>query len=358
MGGFITGYPLFRRRPFRLFTLALAITSCAPANAGSGAASRGGQATPIIIAHRGASGYRPEHTLAAYELAIRQGADFIEPDVVITKDGVLVARHEHRLDATTDVAERFPSLRTVKRIVNDSATGWFVEDLTLAQLRTLRARERLPSRSHAYDGQFGIPTLDEVLALVVRMSRETGRVIGVYPETKSPSYFRSIGLPLEEKLIAALQRHWLDLADAPVFVQSFEVENLKRLRSMAPLRLIQLLDAQGAPADAGGTTTYATLASAAGLRGIARYAHGVGVNKQLIIPVARDGRLLPPTSVVADAHTAGLVVHVWTFRSDAPFLAAQYGGDPGAEYRQFAALGIDGVFSDFPDHAAAALRRR
>ena len=336
----------------------LAVTNCAPARAGSVAATSGGQATPIIIAHRGASGYRPEHTLAAYELAIRQGADFIEPDVVITKDGVLVARHEHRLDETTDVAERFPDLRTVKRFGNDSATGWFVEDLTLAQLRLLRARERLPSRSHAYDGQFGIPTLDEVLALVLRMSGETGRVIGVYPETKSPSYFRSIDLPLEEKLIAALRRHWSDLADAPVLVQSFEVENLKRLRSMAPVRLIQLLDAQGAPADAGGTTTYATLASAAGLRGIARYAHGVGANKRLIIPVGPDGRLLPPTSVVADAHAAGLIVHVWTFRSDAPFFAAQYGGDPGAEYRQFAALGIDGVFSDFPDHAAAALRRR
>ena len=346
------------RRPFRLLTLGLVVVGCAPVGAGSGAATRGGQATPIIIAHRGASGYRPEHTLAAYELAIRQGADFIEPDVVITKDGVLVARHEHRLDETTDVAERFPSLRTVKRIGNDSVTGRFVEDLTLAQLRLLRARERVPSRSHAYDGQFGIPTLDEVLALVRRMSRETGRVIGVYPETKSPSYFRSIGLPLEETLIALLQRHWPDLAAAPVFVQSFEVENLKRLRAMAPVRLIQLLDAEGGPADVGDTTTYAALASAAGLRGIATYAHGVGVNKRLIVPVAPDGRLLPPTSVVADAHTAGLVVHVWTFRSDSAFLAAEYGGDPGAEYRQFAALGIDGVFSDFPDHAAAALRRR
>jgi glycerophosphoryl diester phosphodiesterase len=343
---------------FTFFTCVVAVTSCARASPGSGAATRGEQETPIIIGHRGASGYRPEHTLAAYELAIRQGADFIEPDVVITKDGVLVARHEHRLDETTDVAERFPSLRTVKRIANDTATGWFVEDLTLAQLRTLRARERLPSRSHAYDGQFGVPTLDEVLALAVRMSGETGRVIGVYPETKSPSYFRSIGLPLEETLIAALQRHWPDLAQAPVFVQSFEVENLKRLRAMTPVRLIQLLDAEGGPADASDTTTYATMASAAGLRGIARYAHGVGVNKRLIIAVAPDGRLLTPTSVVADAHAAGLLVHVWTFRSDTPFLAAAYGGDPAAEYRQFAALGIDAVFSDFPDHAAAALRRR
>ncbi len=313
--------------------------------------------TPIIIAHRGASGHRPEHTLAAYELAVRQGADFIEPDVVITKDGVLVARHEHRLDETTDVAERFPALKTTKRIGNDSATGWFVEDLTLAQVRTLRARERLPSRSHAYDGQFGIPTLDEVLALAVRMSGETGRVIGVYPETKSPSYFRGLGLPLEEALVAALTKHWPDLASAPVFVQSFEIENLKRLRGMTTARLVQLIDAAGAPADASAGVTYATMASATGLREIARYAQGVGVNKRVILPAGRDGVLQPPTSVVSDAHAAGLLVHVWTFRSDAPFLAAAYAGNPALEYQQFAALGIDGLFSDFPDHAVAALRR-
>ena len=350
LGGFIVR--------FGLTALVLAVASCAPVRTRSGPVGREGQASPIIIAHRGASGYRPEHTLAAYELAIRQGADFIEPDVVITKDGVLVARHEHRLDETTDVAERFPSLRTVKRFGTDSAEGWFVEDLTLAQLRTLRARERLASRSHEYDGQFGIPTLDDVLALAVRMSRETGRVIGVYPETKSPSYFRSIGLPLEEKLVVALRRTWPDLALAPVFVQSFEVENLKRIRALAPVRLIQLLDAEGAPADAGGATTFAAMARADGLREIARYAHGVGVNKRLIIPAARDGSLPPPTSIVSDAHAVGLLVHVWTFRSDAPFLAAQYHGDPGAEYRHFAGLGIDGVFSDFPDHAVAALRPR
>lgn len=305
---------------------------------------------PIIIAHRGASGHRPEHTLEAYELGVRQGADFMEPDLVITKDGVLVARHEHRLDETTDVAEKFPALRTTKRFGAVSATGWFVEDLTLAQLRTLRARERLASRSHAYDGQFLIPTFDEVLALAVRLSRETGRTIGVYPETKSPSYFRSIGLPLEEKLIAALGRHWTDLASAPVFVQSFEVGNLKQLRATTSVRLIQLLDAQGGPDDMPGTT-YVSMASAAGLRDIARYAHGIGPNKRLILPLPGAA-----TSVVSDAHAAGLLVHVWTFRSDAPFLHAQYGGDHAAEYRQFAQLGIDGVFSDFPDHAVAALR--
>ena len=329
----------------------LLLLSCTPAHTAPGVAR-----TPIIIAHRGASGHRPEHTLAGYELAVRMGADYIEPDVVITKDGVLVVRHEHRLDETTDVAERFPQFRTTKRVGSDTATGWFVEDLTLAQVRMLRARERLPTRSHAYDGQFGIPTLDEVLDLAVRLSRETGRTIGVYPETKSPGYFRALGLPIEEKLIAALQRRWPDLASAPVFVQSFEVENLVRLHGMTNVRLIQLMDAAGAPADARAGVTYATMASTVGLREVARYAQGVGLNKRLIIPASRDGALLPPTSVVSDAHAAGLLVHVWTFRSDAPFLAAQYAGDPSAEYRQFAALGIDGLFSDFPDHAVAALR--
>jgi glycerophosphoryl diester phosphodiesterase len=307
-----------------------------------------------VIAHRGASGYRPEHTLAAYELAIAQGADYIEPDLVITKDGVLVVRHEPRLDETTDVAERFPERRSVKHMGTERVAGWFVEDFTLAELRTLRARERLASRSHAYDGQFAIPTFDEVLQLVERTRREEGRVVGLYPETKSPSYFRRIGLPLEEPLVAALQRHGLDRPDAPVFIQSFEIENLQRLRRMTRVRLVQLLDARGGPPHVAGAT-YAAMATPAGLRAIARYADGVGLNKRLVVPAA-DGRLLPPTTVIADAHAAGLLVHVWTFRSDAPFLAAEYNDDPQAEYRQFLTLGVDGVFSDFPDHAVVAVR--
>jgi glycerophosphoryl diester phosphodiesterase len=177
----------------------------------------------------------------------------------------------------------------------------------------------------------------------------------VYPETKSPSYFRRIGLPLEEPLVAALQRHGLDRRDAPVFIQSFEVENLQRLRHMTRVRLVQLLDARGGPPHVTGAT-YAAMATPAGLRAIARYADGVGLNKRLVIPAAADGRLLPPTTVVGDAHAAGLFVHVWTFRSDAPFLAAEYHRDPLAEYRQFLTLGVDGVFSDFPDHAVAAVR--
>jgi glycerophosphoryl diester phosphodiesterase len=315
---------------------------------------------PIVIGHRGASGHRPEHTLAAYELAIDQGADFVEPDLVITKDGVLVARHEHRIDETTDVAVRFPQRRTIKRVGTRADTGWFVEDFTLAELRNIRATERLATRSQAYNGQFGVPTFDEVLDLVARKSRETGRAIGVFPETKSPSYFREIGLPLEEPLVAALKRRGLDRSDAPVFIQSFEVANLKRLRAMTQVRLVQLIDASGAPDDAAvaGVATYAAMVTPAGLREVARYAAGVGLAKRLIVPVQRDGTTLPPTTVVADAHAVGLLVHAWTFRSDAQFLPRAYGGDHAAEYREFAALGVDGVFSDFPDHAVAALRPR
>ena len=230
----------------------------------------------------------------------------------------------------------------MKYLDGNSVTGWFVEDFTLAELKTVRARERLPNRSHAYDGQFEIPTFDEVLALAARATRERGRPVGVYPETKSPSYFRRIGLPLEEPLVAALKRELLDRADAPVFIQSFEAGSLERLRAMTSARLVQLLDVSDT-----------AMATTAGLRAIARYAQGVGVHKQLVIPSGRA-----PTSVVADAHAMGLTVHVWTFRSDAPFLAAEYAGNPAAEYRRFLALGIDGVFSDFPDHAVAAIARR
>lgn len=315
---------------------------------------------PIVIAHRGASGYRPEHTLEAYALAIVQGADFIEPDLVITRDGVLVARHEHRIDETTDAAARFPDRRTIKRIGTRADTGWFTEDFTLAELRTLRTRERLPTRSQEYNGRFAIPTFDEVLDLVALKSRQTGRKIGVYPETKSPAYFRALGIPLEEPLVAALMRHGLDRADAPVFIQSFEVANLKRLRGLTRARLVQLVDAGGAPDDAveSGVARSASMITPAGLREIAKYAQGVGLTERLIVPVTRDGATQPATTVVADAHAAGLLVHAWTFRSDSQFLARAYGGNPAAEYLQLAALGVDGVFTDFPDHAVAALRRK
>ena len=315
---------------------------------------------PIVIAHRGASGHRPEHTLAAYALAIDMGADFVEPDLVRTKDGVLVARHENEIGGTTDVARKFPERRTTKTVDGVAVTGWFVEDFTLAELKTLRAVERLPFRSHAHDGEEPVPTFEEVLALVERRSRETGRRIGVYPETKHPSYFRALGLPIEEPLVAALKAHGLDRPDAPVFVQSFETANLRRLRGMTRAPLVQLMQAGGAPWDrreGPDATTYAAMATPAGLAAVRRYADAVGVEKVMVQPVAADGSLGTPTSLVADAHAAGLRVHVWTLRSDSTFLPRGYGGNPAAEWRRFASLGVDGIFGDFPDVGARALGR-
>jgi len=309
-------------------------------------------APPLIIAHRGASGHRPEHTLEAYELAIEMGADFIEPDLVITKDGVLLARHESELSKTTDVADH-PELagrRTTKRIDGREITGWFSEDLTFAEITTLRARERHPFRSHEHDGRFKIPTFSEVLDLASNRSRETGRTIGVYPETKHPSYFRSLGLPLEEPLVAALRDKGYSGRQAPVFIQSFETANLQALRQQTDLPLVQLLDSHGRPWDlaaAGDPRTYADLATPQGLAAIAGYADGIGPNKRLIVPVGPSAELLPPTSLVADAHRAGLAVHVWTFRNEDTFLPPGYGGVPEREYEQFFDLDVDGVFSDF-----------
>jgi glycerophosphoryl diester phosphodiesterase len=239
-------------------------------------------------------------------------------------------------------------------------TGWFSEDFTLAELRTLRAKERLPFRSRAHDGREPIPTFDEILDLVDRRSRETGRRIGVYPETKHPSYFRSIGRPLEEPLLAALARRGWTTADAPVFIQSFEVANLRMLRPRTGVRLVQLVAAAGGPADAAAApdvpATYAEMITPAGLARIARYANAVGVEKSLVQPIDGAGRRGAPTSLVADAHRAGLAVHVWTLRSDVAFLPADYRGDAAAEWRLFARLGVDGIFGDFPDVGVAALR--
>ncbi len=305
---------------------------------------------PLVIAHRGASGHRPEHTLASYELAIEMGADFIEPDLVITRDGVLIARHENEISETTDISSRpeFAARRTTKRIDGIEVTGWFAEDFTLAEIKTLRARERLPFRDRSYDGLFEIPTFEEVLDLAVRKS------VGVYPETKRPSYFRGIGLPLEEPLLAALEkRGWSD-RDAPVFLQSFETGNLRELRQRTGVRLIQLLDEPGRPWDftvSGDLRTYRDLATPEGLAWIATYADGIGPHKRLIVPMDHDRLLLPPTTLVEDAHRAGLKVHPWTFRSDPPFLAPEYEGRPEREYEQFYRLGVDGVFSDFPEVA-------
>ena len=302
------------------------------------------QSNILIIAHRGASGHRPEHTLESYTLGISMGADYIEPDVVSTKDGVLIARHENEIGGTTDVAEKFPSRKTTKTIDGQSITGWFSEDFTLAEIKTLRAKERLPFRSHQRDGLYPVPTLDEVIALADAKTKETGRTIGVYPETKHPTYFRSIGLPLEPPLLAMLAKHGKRDKSSAVFIQSFEPASLQLLRPQTSLRLILLLDAT---ADV----------SPARLAEVRTFADGIGPNSRLIVPANADGTLRAPTTLVDDAHKAGLLVHVWTLRSEAAFLSPSYGGDPIKEYRHFASLGVDGIFGDFPDVAFAALRK-
>ncbi|MGQ0465269.1 MAG: glycerophosphodiester phosphodiesterase [Sporichthyaceae bacterium] len=322
--------------------------------------------TPLVIGHRGAPGYRPEHTLASYELAARQGADFVEPDLVITSDGVLVARHENEISQTTDVAKRkeFRDRKTAKRIDGVRETGWFVEDFTLAELKTLRAKERVPDvrpRNTRYDGRFEIPTLQEIVDLTQRLSVELRRPIGIYPETKHPSYFAQLGKPLEPPLVALLRANDLDRPEAEVFVQSFEVGNLKRLNDQVQVRLVQLLGDPGdRPFD--DRRTYAELATATGLRGIARYADGVGPNKAYVIPLDAKGRSRKPSSFVSNAHAAGLLVHAYAFRNENRYLPAQLrskGGPnaPGravAEYRLFFRARVDGVFSDFPDTAVEA----
>jgi glycerophosphoryl diester phosphodiesterase len=322
-----------------------------------------------VVAHRGASGYRPEHTLAAYETAITQCAEYIEPDVVSTKDGILVARHENEIGGTTDVAAHpeFADRRTTKTIDGVQVTGWFTEDFTLAELRTLRAEERLPQvrpQSAAFDGLYGIPTLDEVLDLARHSQTCDGRPVGVYPETKHPTYFDGIGLSLEEPLVAELGRNGLDRRDAPVILQSFETGNLRDLNEMTDVPLGQLVNSSGAPYDlvaAGDDRTYADLVTAEGLAEIAGYADGLGAEKSVIIPRNADGTLAEPSDVVDDAHRAGLIVHAWTFRVENQFLAADFRsstdpnapGDLAGEIRAFLETGIDGFFSDNPDIGAA-----
>jgi len=327
------------------------------------------QRLPLVIGHRGSAGYRPEHTLASYQLAIEMGADYIEPDLVSTRDHKLVARHENDITATTDVAghPEFADRRSTKTVDGVQITGWFTEDFTLAELRTLRAKERLPDvrpTNTAFDGTQLVPTLQEVIDLAKRSG------VGIYPETKHPTYFRGIGLPLEEPLLATLRANGLDRADAPVFIQSFEVGNLQRLHGLTRVPLVQLVDAVGKPFDfvvSGDPRTYADLVTPAGLREIATYARGIGPNKSLIVPRDSANRLLQPTTLVRDAHRAGLVVHPWTFRNENTFLPADFQqgnpaspvfqiakGDAPAEYRLFFGLGVDGLFCDDADTAVAS----
>ena len=362
------------RRPTALLLagalLALILSQMAGATTEQAQVDRGDrERLPLVIGHRGASGYRPEHTLASYRLAIDMGADYIEPDLVSTRDHVLVARHENNIAETTDVADHpeFADLHTTKTIDGVAVTGWFTEDFTLAELRTLRARERLPMlrpANTAFDGLYQVPTFQEVINLAKRHH------VGIYPETKHPTYFDSIGLSLEEPLVATLHANGYRGRNAPVFIQSFEVANLKELNRRTGVPLVQLLDATGRPYDfvvAGDPRTYQDLATPEGLREIATYADGVGPNKNLIVPRDAAGNLLDPTGFVRDAHRAGLVVHPWTFRKENSFLPVDFQqgnpaspeflratGNAPAEFRLFFRLGVDGLFSDHPDTAVAS----
>src|SRR3569623_1746050 len=344
----------------RLAAAALAIALAAPLAAGQ-SARMPSLSSPIVIAHRGACGERPDLTLDIYDLAIDEGADFIEPDLVLTRDNVFVARHENDITRTTDVANHheFAARKTIKTIDGVAHTGWFTEDFTLAELKTLRAKERLPQlrpANAAYDGKFEIPPLAEIIALAKKRSKELGRTIGSYPETKHPSYFASIGLPMERHLVAELKAAGWDSADAPIFIQSFEVNNLKLLHTITKVRLIQLMDGNGGPADKA-IPSYAAMITPAGLKAVAAYAWGIGTHKDMVDK--GDGA---PTMLIADAHAAGLRVHVWTFRAENFFLPAvlKDGADPRAHgnvaeaIRRQLALGSDGFFTDFPSIGVTA----
>jgi glycerophosphoryl diester phosphodiesterase len=356
---------------------------------------------PLVIGHRGAAGYLPDHTLPGYKLAIDLGADYIEPDLVVTKDGHLVARHEPNITGTTDVASHPEFADRERTAIVDGAAevGWFVSDFTLRELKTLRAVQPLAERPQQYNGRFQIPTFDEIIALVKRESKRHHRRIGIYPETKHPTYHRALGLPIEPRLLAALHRAHLDKRSSPVFIQSFEQSNLIALNRRTPVRLIQLVDANDvkpdgtldytAPFDrpydwtASGdprllARTFGFFATNQGLAEVARYADGISPWKRYIVSTRAtalkpdgttddangdgvvdeaDLTLLPPTDLIARAHRHGLLVHTWTFRNEARRLPADYAGDPIREYLQFFRLGIDGVFSDFTDTAVAARER-
>ncbi|WP_183098493.1 glycerophosphodiester phosphodiesterase [Nocardioides pelophilus] len=340
-----------------------------PASAPLGARPIAQLDEPLVFAHRGASGYRPEHTLAAYRLAVEQGADFIEPDLVATSDGVLVARHENEISGTTDVADHpeFADRRTTKTIDGNQVTGWFTEDFTLAELKTLRAKERLPQvrpDNTAFDGQIEVPTLEEVLTLVDELEAATGRTIGVAPEIKHSTYFDSIGLSMEEPLVATLEEFDLDQRRSAVAIQSFEVGNLKELAGLTEAPLVQLLDASGGPADLRAEgVTYASMLTRKGIKQIARYADWLSPNKSWILPRdAATGATGAPSEVVDRAHRAGLPVVIWTLRAENQFMATNFRigtdpnayGDLAAEITAFLDAGVDALFSDHPDLAVAA----
>ena len=350
---------------------------------------------PIVAAHRGASGYLPEETIEAYTKAIELGADYIELDLISTQDGVLVARHDPNLAISTDVAQHpeFAARKRTTRIDGEEQTGWFSGDFTLAEIKTLGAISTDAQRPQEFNGRFKVATFDEVIALAQRKSQETGRTIGIYPETKNPSYFRLLGLPLEDKMLAALDRAGWNSRSSPVLLQSFEPGSLKYMRSKgSQLRMVQLIDGDSVdlktgavtfdvPSDrpydwtlAGDKRNFDVMVTPAGLAEIKTYADGIGPWKRFIVSVkgkvGADGKVidlngdgkindadastLEPTTLIADAHRAGLFVHAFTFRNESRRLAASYNGDPKQEYLQYYALGLDGLFSDFTDTALAA----
>ncbi len=339
---------------------------------------------PIIIAHRGASGYLPDHTIEAYTLAIDQGADFIEPDLVSTKDGYLIARHEPNLIATTDVALRqeFADRKRKMKVDDVEEEGFFASDFTLAEIKTLRAVQQFAERDQTFNGKFDVPTLREIIELAKNKSREKNRTIGIYPETKHPTYHRALSLPLEDRLIDALKSVGWDRADAPVFIQSFEPSSLRYLRERVRVKQVQLIMASGIAANgalefnppygrpydwtvSGDTRTFRDLTAEKGLAEIKTYAEGIGVWKLFIVSAGTDAmgvaayneanrKLVAPSTLIDDAHRVGLLVHAWTFRSEPHRLAADYKGNPVSEYMTFFKLGVDGVFSDFSDTAVTA----
>lgn len=360
--------PAPRRRHFLKAAGAALVTLPVPALARP--ARRNPQAKATLYAHRGASALRPEHTLGSYAKAIADGADFVEPDLVATKDGVLVARHENAITDTTDVARRpeFSSRKTRKTIDGETQDGWFVSDFTFAELKTLRAVERLPKmRGTAYDGQFQIVSFDEIIDFVAAESAARGRTIGLIPELKHSTWFAASGLALEDRFVSTLKTHEYTRR-APIVVQSFEVANLKVLRKAlgkpSNVTLAQLVVAGGhhdseRPADvvaSGSNLTFGEMVSPRGLRDMAAYADIVAPNTRAVIPLGKDERLTAPTSLVADAHNAGLQVVVWTFRPENTFLPADYRDGAGpdarnekgsvAEIRRYIETGIDGLFSD------------
>jgi glycerophosphoryl diester phosphodiesterase len=367
------------------FAAALCTTFISSASADRG---RDGDETrrPLVIGHRGAHGYLPAHTLEGYSLAIELGADFIEPDLVSTKDGHLIARHEPNLIATTDVASRpeFASRKRTAVIDGAAEQGFFASDFTLREIKRLRAVQDFAERPQQFNGKFEIPTLEEIIALAKRKSEEQGRQIGIYPEVKHSTYHKSLGLPIEKRLVAALDAAGWNHRDAPVIIQSFEQSNLKELRKLTPVRLIQLIDANDvnddgsldftAPFDrpydwtaSGNPTllarTFGFLVTDQGLREVKTYADGIGPWKRYIVSSVAAGlpgpgeasrKLLPANDLIERAHKAGLFVHTWTFRNEQRRLVSDYAGNPVNEYLQFYRLGIDGVFSDFADTAVAA----